>query len=92
MPPLPGDTVYLLNNLGDVNPETNQHVVCPAGLKGTVRGEFFEYGSVKIRIDVPDSPGQKSLCCLAVDFHTFWCAAPPKPMRDRFERVLDDIA
>lgn len=92
MPLQPGDTVYMLSDLGDVNPETKQRVVARAGMKGIIRGEYYEDGTVKVRVDVPDSPGQKSLCCRAVDFHNLWSDLPPKPLLTRFERIIEEDA
>lgn len=84
----PGDTVYLRNNLGDRNVETQTSVVVPAGTLGVIRGEEYNHGRVLVRVDLPDSPGQKSLVTDSVSFWDIWTDKPLPHPETRYDRIL----
>ncbi len=78
-----GTTVYSTNDCGDFY--EGQHVVIPKGIKGTFLGiwEHPDLGGYPVGlrafISIPDSPGQKQLCCQPDAIETFWTTEKPPP-------------
>ncbi len=62
-----------------------KHVVIPAGIQATFLGvwEHPKMGGYRVGLraffDIPDSPGQKQLCCEPDQIDTFWTTEPPPP-------------
>lgn len=79
-----GTTVYSKSACGDWTPETGS-VVIPKGIKATYDGirEHPPSGGIPVGkrafFLIPDSPGQKMLCCCPDQIDTFWSRAPIKP-------------
>lgn len=79
----PGTVVYSTSDCGDH--WEGKSVVIPKGIKGIFQGvrEHPPQGGHEIGrrafIEVPDSPGQKLLCCMPNEIDTFWSTEPPPP-------------
>jgi hypothetical protein len=87
---MPGQTVYLRGDMGDVNPETHLSVTVPHGTPALITN-FFEEGLYHYaRLDIPTSPGQKMLRTELREFHLIWQTNAPHPAdRTFWERVLE---
>jgi hypothetical protein len=94
----PGQKVWSMSDCGDFF--EGVHVVIPRNIEGTFRGyedRDDPHGKTRLaRIDIPTSPGQKSLVCRAEEIDVFWSLvklpkwpSPPKP-RTAWTVILGD--
>jgi len=87
-----------MNDCGDFH--EGRHVTIPRNIEGVFNGYYDRDDgpsgiSRMARIDIPTSPGQKSLVCRANEIHTFWALErvpdPPKPkVRNAWTKILED--
>jgi hypothetical protein len=85
---VPGRRLWSRDNCGDFY--EGKHVTIPRNTEGYFVGYFDRddgaYGISRMaRIDIPTSPGQKSLTCRAAEIDVFWRPTPPRTV---WETVL----